>query len=109
MDGKLTNKTHQWYALHTKPKAEYKVASALKQSGFEIYLPEITKTEKDKTIMAPFFPCYLFMAANLDEVSSSTWRWIPGLRYIVNNGSQPVRLPADVIRLIKTRLENLNA
>ncbi len=108
MDGKMTNNTHRWYALHTKPKAEYKVANVLEQSGFEIFLPEITTKENNKTITAPFFPCYLFMAANLDEVSSSTWRWIPGLRHIVTNGSQPVHLPADVIRLIKTRLETIN-
>jgi transcription antitermination factor NusG len=109
MDGKMTNNTHQWYALHTKAKAEYKVAAALEQSGFEIFLPEITTQENSKTITVPFFPCYLFMAANLDEVRASTWRWIPGLRHIVTSGSQPVHLPADVIRLIKTRLQELSA
>lgn len=104
----MTNNTHQWYALHTKPKAEYKVASALKESGFEIFLPELIQKQNSKTSSAPFFPCYLFMAANLHEVSASTWRWIPGLRQIVTSGSQPLPLPADVIRLIQTRLETLN-
>lgn len=105
----MTNKTHQWYALHTKPKAEYKVASALKQSGFEVFLPEIVSKQNDKMVKAPFFPCYLFMAGNLNEVRASVWKWIPGLRYIVTSGSQPVRLPADVIQIIKTRLDGLNA
>lgn len=108
MDGKMTNNTHQWYALHTKPKAEYKVAAALEQSGFEIFLPEITTQENNQTITAPFFPGYLFMAANFDEVPASTWRWIPGLCHIVTSGSQPAHLPADVIWLIKTRLQELN-
>lgn len=105
----MTNQTQQWYTLYTKPKAEYKVATALEQAGLEIFLPEIYTGKKDKTIKTPFFPCYLFMAANLDEVNSSVWKWTPGLRYIVTNDSQPVHLPPEVIRLIRAKLVELNS
>ncbi len=105
----MTNKTDQWYALYTKPKAEYKVANTLEQSGLEIFLPEIRSRKKDKVVKTPFFPCYLFMAANLDEVNSSAWKWTPGLRHIVTNGNnQPIPLPPEVIRLIRTKLKELN-
>lgn len=109
MDGEMANQKHQWYTLYTKPHAEYKVASALEQSGLEIFLPEIHKREKDKILKTPFFPCYLFMAANMNRMSSSVWKWTPGLRYIVTNGSQPIHLSPEVIRLIKAKLEEHNA
>ncbi len=105
----MTNQKHQWYTLYTKPHAEYKVASALEQTGLEIFLPEIHKRKKGEILKTPFFPCYLFMAANMNSMISSVWKWTPGLRYMVTIGSQPVHLPSEVIRLIKTKLEELNA
>lgn len=103
----MTQQAHQWYALHTKPKAEYKVAFALEQSGLDVFLPEIYTRKKDEKIKTPFFPCYLFMAANLDQLSSS-WKWTPGLRYIVTCDKQPLPLPPQVIQLIKSKLDELN-
>lgn len=109
MDETMTEKTHQWYALHTKAKAEYRVASALEQTGFEIFLPEITTIENTKAVKRPFFPCYLFMRANLNEVRASIWHQIPGLRFIVTNGYDPVHLPHSVIQFIQAKLEKLNS
>ncbi|MCP4417275.1 MAG: hypothetical protein GY805_11680 [Chloroflexi bacterium] len=98
----------QWYALYTKPKAEYKVATALEQAGVEVFLPEIYIKEKQKAAMIPFFPCYLFISANLQELHVSVWKWTPGLRHIVAYGDQPIRLSPDIIRLIRSKIDQLN-
>ncbi|MBK8899802.1 MAG: hypothetical protein IPM53_01340 [Anaerolineaceae bacterium] len=104
----MTEQLEQWYALHTKPKAEYKVAHTLTKTGLEVFLPELHTNQNNKIESTPFFPCYLFMAANLNKVSASVWQWTPGLRYIVASGSQPIALPSDVIRLIRVKVQELN-
>ena len=46
----------QWYALYTKPNAEYQVAEALQQRGFQTYLPEIETRRKGRRRRQPLFP-----------------------------------------------------
>ena len=96
----------QWYALNSKPQAEYHVAAVLRQRGFQIYLPETEYSQgqigpKKK----PFFPGYLFIKVNLAVVSLSDMRWTPGLRHVVAIDNQPVPLSDDVIQLIQRKLE----
>lgn len=98
----------KWYALFTKPKAEYKVAAALEQSGVEVYLPEICRKKSNKTIRSPFFPCYLFMSANLHELDVGLWKWASGLRNIVSYGDEPIHLSPEVVRHIQVKIEKLN-
>lgn len=97
-----------WYALYTKPKAEYKVATALEQAGIEVFLPEIQTKEEPQMVMEPFFPCYLFMSANLQRLDTSVWKWMPGLRHIVAYGDQPIHLSPEIIRLIRSKIVQLN-
>ena len=56
-----------WYALHSKPNAEYQVAMILTQQGIETYLPEIEVAKKQRAYhKKPFFPCYLFCRVDLN-------------------------------------------
>ncbi len=95
----------QWYALYTKPNSEYLVAGILWQHGIETYLPaiELPKTHQRRK-GNPFFPCYLFMKADLETVNSSQWMWTPGLRCIVTRSGRPVPVPEKVINLIRQKL-----
>lgn len=104
----MIKKVNQWYTLHTKPKCEFKVARVLEEAKVEVFLPELYTQQNNQVVKSPFFPCYLFMATDLNEVSSSVWQWTPGLRYIVTCGAQPVGLSADVIRLIQLKVQELN-
>lgn len=101
----------QWFALHTKPRSEKRVACALGQAGIETFLPMLTSPgpEGNQVIM-PFFPTYLFMRVDMGADNNSSWRWTPGLRYAVGYGDHPVPIPDEVIRLIRHRLaERANA
>ena len=100
----------QWYTLYTKPNAEYQVAAALQQRGFQTYLPEIeTRRKGRRRRQQPFFPCYLFVKVNLRTVGLSKVQWIPGLRRLVAFGEQPVPLPEAMIDLIRHQLGELEA
>jgi len=54
-----------WYAVHTYPRHEKKVAVELIQRGVEIYLPLISKlnqwSDRRKLVELPLFPCYAFV------------------------------------------------
>jgi transcriptional antiterminator RfaH len=100
----------QWYTLHTKPNAEYQVATTLQQRGLQIYLPELKTAKPNKEwIKKPFFPCYLFIKVDFQIVGFSSVQWTPGLRRVVAFDHQPVPLPDEVIQLIRRRLGEIEA
>ena len=99
-----------WYTLHTKPNADYQVATTMRQRGIEIFFPEISSpTRRQEQRMRPFFSCYLFIRVDLCRVGVSLLQWTPGLRRLVAFDGHPVPLPDAVIDLIKRKLEDLNA
>jgi transcription elongation factor/antiterminator RfaH len=98
----------RWYALHTKPNMEYQVTAVLQDRGIQFYLPELTHP-KLKGGKQPFFPSYLFIKVDFDQVSSSFVEWIPGLRRVVTFDNQPVSLPNKVIELMQHCLHDIKA
>ena len=70
-----------WYLLQTKPNAHVMARDHLKQQGFDVFLPLISKTTKKNNkfvdTTAPLFPGYLFMGSALDPVP---WKSINGTR-----------------------------
>lgn len=99
-----------WYAVHTKPRTERRVAMVLQQRGFEVFLPETTVfTADQKQRKAPFFPNYLFIRVDLATDNPAFWRWTPGLRNLVTYGSQPAPIPDEVINLIGFKLHELES
>jgi transcriptional antiterminator NusG len=103
-------KLEQWYALHTKPNAEYRVAAVLQKRGFYTYLPEIesVKVHQGRT-KKPCFPCYLFVKTGFEALGLLQMEWTPGLRRVVAFDSRPVPLADEVIELIQHKLgENVS-
>jgi transcriptional antiterminator RfaH len=100
----------QWYTLHTKPNAEYQVATTLQQRGLQTYLPELETAKPNKEgVTKPFFPCYLFVKVDFQIVGFSSIQWTPGLRRVVAFDHLPVPLPDEVIQLIRRRLGEIEA
>ena len=97
-----------WYALHTKPYTERRVALQLGQRDVETYLPQFEKTLSNQhKRMSPLFPGYLFALLDLDQ-GSSDWQWTVGLRYVVAYGDNPIPVPEDLIRHIETQLQKMS-
>lgn len=97
----------QWYTLHTKPKAEYQLASVLQRRGIQVYLPELPAAPDTPT--KPFFPCYLFSKIDFEQISITQLLWTPGLRRIISFDDQPVPVPAEIIDLIREKLSEVEA
>lgn len=98
-----------WYALYTKPHAEYQVVAVIKQKDVEYYLPEImVTTAKQVKKKVPFFPNYLFVRIDLEVFPISDLRWIPGLRHAVSFNGRPAAVPQAMISLIRQKLDTMN-
>jgi transcriptional antiterminator RfaH len=99
-----------WYTLYTKPNAEYQVVDALQGHGIQTYLPEMEAPgARKEPRRKPFFPCYLFVKVDLEEVGLSQVRWIPGLRRIVAFDDRPTPLADEVIDVMRRKLEGISA
>lgn len=95
----------EWYTLHTRPNAEYQVATALQRRELEVYLPEVeTPAGPRQGRREPFFPCYLFLKIDFDVMSISQVQWTPGLRRVLACGDRPVPVANDIIEFIRLKL-----
>jgi len=106
-EGRVNHK--HWYALYTKPNAEYQVASVLDSRGIEVFLPTVKSFRPRRGHLdEPFFPSYLFIRVNLTEVGFPLIQWTPGLRWIVTFGGKPVAVPDEAIEFIRAQLDELD-
>ena len=95
----------QWYAVNTHSNAEFKADAHLNRQGFETYLPRFMKSRrharKVETVIAPFFPQYLFVGV---DISKSCWRAIKstyGVRQLVGQGETPLPVPDGVVEELR--------
>ena len=91
----------RWYAVHTQPFAEKRAEAQLKNQQFPAFLPKRHKTirhaRKLSTVIAPFFPRYLFVALDIDR---QQWRSVNGtfgVSRLVMQGDVPCPAPQGVV------------
>lgn len=97
-----------WYALFTKPRREHQVGEILSEKGLETYVPTIRVRQRRRIVEKPFFPRYMFVRLNFQEVGLSDVQWTPGLTSIVSFGGGPTPVPEAIIERLKAELERLN-
>ena len=65
----LAKRTTHWYAIQTRAKHEKKVATELRETGMEVFLPMLTEirqwSDRRMSVEVPLFSCYLFV--NVDS------------------------------------------
>lgn len=98
-----------WYTLFTKPRREQQVSEILSEKDIETYVPIIRMRRRGRTVERPFFPRYMFIRVDFNQVGLSEVQWTPGLTSIVSFGGGPVRVPAEIINHLKQRLHELNS
>jgi transcriptional antiterminator RfaH len=89
-------RSERWHVVYTLPHRESAAQLHLRNQGFRTFLPLVTKTirhaRRYNTVMAPFFPQYLFVAFDLTR---TRWRAINGTRGVTTLIMQDDR-PAPV-------------
>jgi transcription elongation factor/antiterminator RfaH len=101
----------QWYALQSKPQQENFLWGQLCMRDIDAYYPRIrvqTVNPRAKKIK-PYFPGYMFVNADLDQVGASTLQWMPGVARMVSCGNEFVPIADHLIQAIRERVDMINA
>jgi transcriptional antiterminator RfaH len=99
-----------WYAIRSKPNKEAFLARQLEAQGINIYFPRIhtvpvnPRARKSK----PYFPGYLFVQVDLNDVNISTLQWTPGAANLVSFGGEPASVPEVLITNLQKHLGEIN-
>jgi len=103
--------TAQWYALHSKPRKENLLWEQLRIREIEAYHPRVrVKTVNPRARQVkPYFPGYVFVRVDLEQVNWSSLQWMPGATGLVSFGGVPACVPDAMIRGIRHCLDGLNA
>jgi transcriptional antiterminator RfaH len=75
-----------WYALRSKPRKEEAVYRQALNQGFEAYYPRIRvqPVNPRSRKVRPYFPGYLFISADLEQVGVSAFQWMPHTHGLVS-------------------------
>lgn len=98
----------RWFALCVEVQREKTAAAALRNLGFEEYLPQYpvrrTWSDRIKSIQTPLFPGYLFCRFALEDrarVLNAPW-----VRAIVRFGPSPTPVPEEQVESIRCMLSS---
>jgi transcriptional antiterminator RfaH len=96
-----------WYAVHTKPRAEQLALAHLINQGFECRLPRTRRALRNargmREVIEPLFPRYLFIRAEPGQDNLAAVRSTRGVSGLVRFGAEPASVPQHVIDALAAR------
>jgi len=98
-----------WYVLRTKPNKETLVWQQAEIRGLEAYFPQLPanpvnpRARKQK----PFFPGYLFVRADIEQLGLSAFQYMPYTHGLVCFGGEPASVPESFIHSLQRRVHEL--
>ena len=103
--------TESWYCIRSKPNKEEFLCNQLVASEIETFYPrlKVKPVNPRSRQIRPYFPGYLFVNVDLDEIGTNALQWMPGALGLVFYGSEPVPVSEDIINAIRNRVTEVNA
>ena len=103
--------TQHWYALRSKPRKEDVVWKQVRDQGIEVFYPRLRVNPVNPRArkVRPYFPGYLFVQADIEEIGLSAFQWMHHAIGIVEFGGEPAIVPENLIHAIRQRVEEINA
>jgi transcriptional antiterminator RfaH len=100
-----------WYVLQSKPRKEQWLYKQLDILDIEVYYPCLLGKSLKSLVPTdkPYFPGYLFVNVDLEQMGVSTLSWIPGSQGLVSFGGEPARVPEGVLQKIRQRVDEINS
>ncbi len=95
-----------WYALHSHPHKEEMLWKQVEANNIEVFYPRIrvSPVNPRSRKIRPYFPGYLFVRADLDEVGLSVFNWMPYATGLISFGGEPSTVSDALISAIKQRI-----
>lgn len=103
--------TIAWYVLRSKPNKENFLWGQVQAHQIEVYYPWIhakavnPRARKTK----PYFPGYLFVHTDVEQMSKSFWRWLPGSQGLLSFDEVPALVPDGLVAAIRRKVDVINA
>lgn len=100
-----------WYALRSKPDKEMALWHETRARGVECFYPylRVKPVNPRCRSIQPYFPGYLFVYVDLEQIGFSTLQWMPFSLGLVSFGGQPATIPESLVHAIRQRVEQVNA
>jgi transcriptional antiterminator RfaH len=101
----------EWYALRSKPNKEELLLDQLLIRKLEAFFPRIRVkpvNHRSRHVRA-YFPGYLFVKVQLEQVRFSDLAWIPGASRLVCFDGEPASISESMIFGIKNKVDSINA
>lgn len=101
----------QWYALRCKPRKEDAVWRLLLARGEEGFYPRLRVNPVNPRARkwVPYFPGYMFIQTDVEEVGLSAYQWMPHTLGLVQFGGEPALVPENLIHELRVRLQAIAA
>jgi transcription antitermination factor NusG len=103
--------TALWYAMRSKPCKEDFLWKQLRAREIECFYPRarVRSVNPRARVARPYFPGYVFICADLEQVGLSALQWMPGGAGLVAFGGQPAWVPENLINAIRRRMGEIDA
>ncbi len=103
--------TLNWYALRSKPRKEELVCRQVLSQGVDVFFPRlrIQPVNPRARKWKPYFPSYLFIHADLEQLGQSIFQWMPHSLGLVTFGGEPAIVPDHLIYAIRQRANEIAA
>ena len=100
-----------WYALRSKPRKEVVLWQQLLAREVEVYFPRIRvhPVNPRSRKLRPYFPGYMFVQVDLEEVGLSLFKWMPHAIGLVSFDGVPADVPENFIHEINKRVDEIAA
>jgi transcriptional antiterminator RfaH len=96
----------KWYVLRSKPHREDALSRYAREQGHEIYFPRLRANPVNPRArkVRPYFPGYLFVQTDLQDIGESAFHWMPFSQGLVHVGGEPAPVAAAAVRAIQARV-----
>ena len=98
--------TAQWYVVYSKPRKEVQIDRYLRSQQIRTFYPvlKVDPVNPRAAHVRGFFPRYLFVHADLEEVGISGLQWIPGAVGLVRFDGEPTVVPDAFIETLSRHI-----
>jgi len=100
-----------WYVFHSKPHKEMTLWREVIARGFECFYPRLqgSAVNPHRRNVRPYFPGYLFIQADIEQVGASTFQWMPFSSGLLSFDGVPATVPNHLIQAIRRHVDQINA
>ncbi len=101
----------QWFVLRSKPNKEFALWREVSARGLECFYPQlrVRPVNPRSRKIRSYFPGYLFLHTDIEQVGISAFQWIPFSSGLVSFDGLPAMVPDNLIQAIRRHVDEINA